>query len=213
MKKLQSIIVAVIVAMAVFACSDDNNNNNSELTCTSAAVQTAAAAQAYANATDANFNEKCVAYKTALQAQIVACGDETGTLQLMIDSLGDCSVATTTGSITVNAGSSPRTFNSNISITTTGATRHIYAEEASSGYYIEFDLAPGVTGADVIMNFNIHLISSDYNPLPDAEGGNWTSNISVNSATGINGTFNGYVTSPTTGADIDLTSGVINIDL
>ena len=213
MKKLQLIIATLIIGIAVLSCSNDDNNNNPNLTCTSAAVQTAAAAQAYANATPANFNEKCVAYKAALQAQIVACGDSTGALQLVVNGLGDCSVSALTGSITVTAGSSPRNFDSNITVTTTGTTRHIYAEEATSGYYIEFDLAPGVTGADVIMNFNIHLISSDYNPLPDAEGGNWTSNISVNGATGINGTFNGYVTSPTTGADLDLTSGVINIDL
>ena len=213
MKKLQLIIAAVFFGMTMFSCSDDNNNNDTELTCEEATAQTAVAANAYADATPANHNEKCVDYKTALEAQIDACGDSSGALQLMIDGLGDCTVASLTGSITVTAGSSPRNFNSNITVSTVGNTRHIYAEEASSGYYIEFDLAPGVTGADVIMNFNIHLISSDYNPLPDDEGGNWTSNISVNSATEINGTFYGYVTSPTTGADIDLTSGVINIDL
>lgn len=214
MKKLQLLITAVLVGMTMLACSEDNNNNNdSDLTCEDATAQTAVAADAYADATPANYNEKCVAYKAALEAQIVACGDASGALQLMIDGLGDCSVASLTGSITVTAGSSPRNFNSNITITTVGATRHIYAEEATTGYYIEFDLAPGVTGADVLMNFNIHLISSDYNPLPDDEGGNWTSNITVNTATEINGTFYGYVTSPTTGADLDLTSGVINIDL
>ena len=213
MKNLKWIAAALFLSITVISCSDDdNNNNNNDLTCTEAAAETATAAQAYANATGGDLATKCVAYKAALNAQIDICGDASGALQLMVDSLGDCTVETSTGSITVNAGSSLRTFNMNITVTMNGTSRHIYAED-SAGYYIEFDLAEGATGAAALQNFNIHLISSDYNPLADDEGGNWTSNISVNTATEINGTFNGYVTSPTTGADIDLTSGVINLDL
>ena len=40
---------------------------------------------------DANFAELCNKYKTALQDQILSCGDAGGVLQSIIDSLGDCS--------------------------------------------------------------------------------------------------------------------------
>ena len=215
MKKLKLITAALVLGMTVLSCSSDEDNPTPDMSCSAASANTAIAAQAFSDATDENYVGKCTAYKAALQAQITACGDSSGALQLMIDGLGDCTVTvpTNSGSITVTAGSSPRNFNSNIMVTTVGTMLHIYAEEAATGYFIEFDLQQDATGADVIMNFNIRLLSSDYNPLPDSEGGNWTSNITVNSATEINGTFYGYVTSPTTGADIDLTSGVINIDL
>ena len=212
MMKLKLIIATVLVSVGLLSCSGDDNNGSVDTSCEDATTATASAAQAYNNATDAEMAAKCVAYKVALEAQIAACGDTSGALQLIIDGLGDCSEATITGSITLTAGSSPRTFNSNITVTTTGNTRHIYAED-SAGYYVEFDLAPGATGTAALQNFNIHLYSSDYNPLAVSEGGNWTSNITLNSATKITGTFNGYVTSPTTGADIDLTSGMINLNL
>ncbi len=213
MKKLKLIIAVLVTGASILSCSKDDNNNNNDLTCSEATANTAAAADAYANATSADYNAKCVAYKAALEAQIDACGDDSGALQIMIDGLGDCSVAANTGSITVTVGSSPRNFNSNITATTVGTTRHIRAEEANTGYYVEFDLEQGATGADAIQNFNIHLISSDYNPMPVSEGGNWTSNITTNTATEINGTFFGYVTSPTTGADLDLVNGLIDLNL
>ena len=212
--KLKLIVATVIVGIGLLSCSADGNSNTVEISCVAAATNTAIAAEAYSTATDAQKVEKCVAYKVALQAQIASCGDTSGTLQLIINSLGDCTVTTNpgvTGAITVTVGSSPRTFNANIAVTTTGTTRHIYAED-SAGYYIEFDLAPNATGTSALQNFNIHLISSDYNPLAVSGGGNWTSNITLNSATKITGTFNGYVTS-SSNATLDLTSGSINLNL
>lgn len=40
--------------------------------------------------TDPNYSTVCGAYKTALNAQILACGDDTGAVQTIIDGLGDC---------------------------------------------------------------------------------------------------------------------------
>lgn len=215
MKKLKSITAFALFSIAILSCSSDNDNNTPtpDTSCQNAATATATAAQAYAEATPANFAARCVAYKSALQAQISACGDASGELQLTIDDLGDCSVNTNTGVITVTAGSSVRTFETNITTTLVGTTLHVRADDDVNSDYIEFDIQQGAIGNDVLSNFNIHLISSDYNPLPDAEGGNWSSNITVNSATEINGTFYGYVTSPTTGADIDLNLGSIDINL
>ena len=215
MKKLKVIFAIIFASVGLVSCSnDDDNNNNTDLTCIAAATVTASAAQAYTNATDAQKVEKCVAYKTALQAQIATCGDSSGALQLVINSLGDCSSTVNTGitgAITLTAGSSPRTFNINITATTTATGRHIRAED-SAGYSVEFDLANGATGNAALQNFKIRLISTDYFPLAVSEGGNWTSNISMNSATKITGTFYGYVSS-SNNATLDLTSGVINLDL
>ncbi len=213
MMKIKMIIVTVLVGVGLLSCSSTDDGSSVDLSCEDATSATLTAAQAYSNATDAEIAAKCVAYKVALQAQIEVCGDTTGALQLIINSLGDCSGIENpiTGSITVTAGSAPRTFNANISITPNGTMNHIYAEDAA-GYYIEFDLAVGATGTSAIQNFNIHLITKDYTPLSVEDGGNWTSNITVNSDTKITGTFNGYVSS-SDNATIDLTSGMINLDL
>ncbi|MFL0353492.1 DUF6252 family protein [Xanthomarina sp. GH4-25] len=50
------------------------------------------AGQNYAatNPTMPEYTDLCNAYKVALTAQITACGDDTGGLQAIIDSLGDC---------------------------------------------------------------------------------------------------------------------------
>lgn len=63
---------------------------SSEL-CTNAIALAEAAQTAFQNATDQNYTQLCNAYTTALQAQINACGDPDGELQIMIEDLGDCS--------------------------------------------------------------------------------------------------------------------------
>ncbi len=206
-------ITTVLVSIVMLSCSSDSDGNPVDTSCDDATSATFSAALAYTNANEAERVAKCIAYKAALETQIDVCGDTSGALQLVIDSLGNCTEMPNpvTGSITVTAGSSPRTFNLNLSVTTTGTTQKIYAED-SAGYFIEFDLAVGATGTSALQNFKIRLITSDYSPLAVSEGGNWTSNITVNSATKIAGTFNGYVTS-SSNATIDLTSGVINLDL
>jgi hypothetical protein len=212
MKTLKLISAILLLTITLFSCSSDSDNNNS--TCEDAAAATAAAAQAFNNSTDANRTALCNAYKDALQDQINACGDDSNTLQAIIDDLGDCTLTPANhGVISVVAGTLTKTFETNITVTTVGTTRQVRAEDNATSDWIYFEVQQGITGTDIISNFNIHLISSDYNPLADDEGGNWSSTITVNSATAINGTFFGYVTSPTTGADLELTSGVIDLDL
>lgn len=60
--------------------------------CLQATQATSLALSAY-NATDItmpNYTEVCNAYKDALNAKITACGDQNGSIQAMVDSLGDC---------------------------------------------------------------------------------------------------------------------------
>lgn len=53
---------------------------------------TAFAAEDFVLASDDNYNVFCQAYRDALESQIVLCGDEDGSLQLMIDELEFCEV-------------------------------------------------------------------------------------------------------------------------
>jgi hypothetical protein len=196
------------LAAAVTALGDCTGQTTN---CNQYIAATAAAQQAYTNS---NTSQNCNAYITALQNQIANCGDTNGSLQVIVNSLGNCSVPTNSGVISVRVGGYTKTFESNITITTVGANRKVKAyDDIQSSDFIEFEVQQDATGANKVLNFNLHLITSDYNPMPVADGGNFTSNITVNSTTAINGTFYGYVTSPTTGADLDLTLGQIGVNI
>ncbi|SDI22475.1 hypothetical protein [Winogradskyella thalassocola] len=67
--------------------------------CEEATASSQLAQNSYNSANSSNFEELCNAYKNALNNQIEVCGDN-GSLQIIIDSLGDCELSTveTTGS-------------------------------------------------------------------------------------------------------------------
>ncbi len=214
MKTLKLLIPVLLINMLLLSCSSDDNNNTAP-TCEQTTAATLAASQAFANASDANYSALCDAYKDALQDQIDVCGDTSETLQAIIVDLEDCTLTIAPinlGEIKVTVGTLVKRFDKNITVTVSGTTRKIRAEYAGNSDFIYFEIQQGATG-NIISNFNIHLLSSDYNILPESEGGVWSSNITMNSATAIDGTFYGYVTSPTTGADLSLTSGVIDLNL
>ncbi|MBK8600085.1 MAG: hypothetical protein IPN80_05565 [Flavobacterium sp.] len=206
--------IALMVILSI-ACSSSSDSSDSAPSCESLSNATDAAEAAYYTATAANLAERCAAYKTALQNEINSCGDASGDLQDTFNDLSDCNIGPVNSSvISVKVGSVIKTYETNVTVTTVGPNLEIRAyDNATATDNIFFKIPVGTTGANKISNFNLRLLSSDYNPLSEAEGGNWTSNISVNSATTITGTFFGIVTSPTTGADLDLTQGTINISL
>lgn len=77
------------------------------LTCPEAIQNSADAALAFSNATSENYAQACADYKAALIAQLNFCGDDTGTLQLVIDGLGDCGTVETNGNYwPMNVGNS-----------------------------------------------------------------------------------------------------------
>jgi hypothetical protein len=206
MKTLKLISNILLIVILSFSCS----NSDSKPNCNDISGQTLAAEEAYNNATDANRPELCNKYKAALQNQINVCGDKFGDLQAIINNLGNCA----NPSVTVTVGTLVKTFELNLTANTVNTTRKIKVYDNVNGTdFVYFEIQQGATGSSAISNFNIHLISSDYNPLPANEGGNWTSSITVNSVTNITGTFFGYVTSPATGADLSLTQGSISINL
>ena len=119
-------------------------------------------ATAEADAAEIAFNQNnssadlCNAYKTALQNQITVCGDPNGSIQNIIDSLGNCTSATTTGALSVTAGTlniqfiaNSATLNSGIVFVNGNNT------EQGANYFIEFEVPEGTTGVDVMQNFKL----------------------------------------------------------
>ncbi|MGY0392291.1 lipocalin family protein [Bizionia sp. KMM 8389] len=66
---------------------NDGTTVTSPEDCLNAASEAATAAESFANATDANYEVLCNAYKVSLRAQIAACGDPNGVVQATIDAL------------------------------------------------------------------------------------------------------------------------------
>lgn len=194
------------------ACSSSSDSSDSAPSCESLSNATDAAQAAYDNATAANLAEKCTAYKTALQNEINSCGDGSGTLQNIIDGL-DCTSPTTTGTLSMSLGSAPLVFDE-ITVTTTGTTRHVHGEKSNTtSYEIDFDVEVGQTGTNKINNFELRLFSQIYRPLiPAVFGNDWTTNITVNSGTSVVGTFRGELANESETSAQDLLNGVVDID-
>ncbi|TYB69411.1 hypothetical protein ES676_14230 [Bizionia saleffrena] len=175
-----------------------------------AAAQVTAQNLAVSDPAADGYTALCNNHKLALITKQNACGDLSGGIQAEIDALDCTAVATpVSGAITVTVGTLPKTFDENITVDVNGNTVSVSAEDAGSSDWISFDVEQGQTGANIISNFTIHLISSDYYPANNAAG-IFTSEITANSTTDINGTFSGPVESDA-GGDVSLTSGVIDI--
>ncbi|WCO03040.1 hypothetical protein [Psychroserpens ponticola] len=97
MKKL-SLLLSFFILLSAFTC--DNEPLEGEFvteetsSCNVSSQNVIDAALAFTQATDETYELLCMAYKTALQNQIQFCGDPDGSLQAIIDSLGDCLINT-----------------------------------------------------------------------------------------------------------------------
>lgn len=78
-----------LLGLVVSSCSSDDQDKVT--TCTDRIKKSANASQALENATEDNYTNLCIEYKTAIRLQIDGCGDQNGTLQADIDALEDCS--------------------------------------------------------------------------------------------------------------------------
>tara|TARA_R110002012_G_scaffold206357_1_gene376104 strand:- start:19372 stop:20223 length:852 start_codon:yes stop_codon:yes gene_type:complete len=160
------------------------------------------------NTTDTTL---CNAYKTALQNEIAACGDTNGSLQDIIDGLGDCTFGTSgSGDLSVTAG----TLNINFTTNTVDLESGIIIvngsnEENGANYFIYFEVMEDATGVDIMQNFMLTLNGGEYFPNTDGFD-DFTNTITVNSGGVIQGTFGGIVTR-TDGADLSLSQGLIDL--
>ena len=176
-------------------------------TCESATTAVQAAEAAFNNATDEDYTSLCETYQSALQNQIVQCGDNDGAIQGIINSLGDCTNPDTgvTGQITVNSGG-VQTFDVVTVVVEDGLVKVSGATSATTNdYTIYFEVAVDETGDDLLQNFELTLISS-FTPQPS-----FVSNISVNANNVLTGTFSGLVINADN-ADLELNNGMIDIE-
>ncbi|WP_152611445.1 hypothetical protein [Psychroserpens damuponensis] len=94
MKKLFTLLMCTAVLTFV-SCEDEPLEGDfvtGGVSCEAAIANTAQAALNFLSVNDDNYEQLCLAYRSALQAQITACGDPDGSLQLALNALGDCSV-------------------------------------------------------------------------------------------------------------------------
>lgn len=88
-------LLCCFVLLTAFTCENEplegEFGGNTNVSCEIATQNLLTAAENFASAipTDSNYTPLCLAYKIALQDQIIACGDD-GTLQAVFDNLGDC---------------------------------------------------------------------------------------------------------------------------
>ncbi|WGD34355.1 hypothetical protein [Olleya sp. YS] len=95
MKKLHLPFLSLFILLTAFTCENEPLDGefvpeDSATDCLTATQAYLEAAENFVDATDANYTVLCNAYKTALENQIIACGDPTGGFQTLIYSLGDC---------------------------------------------------------------------------------------------------------------------------
>ena len=89
------ILLCCFIILSAFTCENEPLEGefgvNNSISCEIATQNLLTAVENFASATptDSNYTQLCLAYKQALQDQILACGDD-GTLQDVVDSLGDC---------------------------------------------------------------------------------------------------------------------------
>ena len=207
MKTIKFLASITLLVLLSLSCSSSDNSTPS---CDDLFAATDAAELAYSSSATV---QNCNAYKTALQNEIAACGDPDGSLAAAVTALGDCSVPTVTGTLSMNTGSVPHVFDQ-ITVTTTGTTRHVRGQKSSStSYEVNFDVVVGQTGADKIINFEFRGLSQTYFPnIPAPLGNNWGSNITTNSGTSLVGTFHGEVENAGQTSAQDILNGVVNIN-
>ncbi|MDT0294832.1 hypothetical protein ACFQ3R_00480 [Mesonia ostreae] len=210
---MKKIILSFLTIITLFACSSDDDSSNTEDNCETAASASLEAAIDFNDATNENYTDLCTAYKTALEAQIDACGDLNGAIQAIVDDLGDCTQETdenTQGDLSVTAGTLSLDFDEVNIVVEDGLVKVTGETSASNNYNIYFELAEGTTGTDVIQNFQIELTSVFY-PYNEGTQFDFTSEIETNSDGVLLGSFYNVVTN-NEGADMSLTNGSINLE-
>ena len=94
MKRI-AFVIFVFVLLTASKCDNEPLEGEflteQEASCDVAIQNVIDAALAFSQATEETYEQLCIAYKNALQFQIQFCGDPDGSLQALINSLGNCS--------------------------------------------------------------------------------------------------------------------------
>lgn len=202
---MRRLVVSIFASFILLACSSDDDSAPSQ--CEIAIESTLAAKQDFDSATEENYVQACNAYKTALQNQQQACGDSDGSIQALINGLGDCSdpSGNVEGQISVTAGTLTIVFDE-LSIVQEGGLLKVSGEtSAANSYSIYFEVEENMEGDDVFQNFEINVISTYY---PVAS--NFNNTVTTNSGVDLTGTFSGVVEN-NDGGQIGLTNGSFDL--
>lgn len=190
-------------------CSDDNEPDT---TCEDAETDTQTASEELDNAsTDEEYAAACEAYKDALQNQIDICGDEDGSLQDILDELGEDCISNDNSDdieISVVAGTLLIEFD-DVNVVVNGNFLEVSGEDTSTGYTVYFEVEQNATGTDIINSTFVLSLTSEF--FPSTQGfDDFTSEIVENTPGTLFGTFFGLVTNAD-GGDLSLTQGQILI--
>lgn len=200
-----------LLALPVFtACSEDDENIDPENSCEIAIVATTNAQTELESATDENYTSACTTYKAALEAQIEACGDADGSLQAIIDGLGDCIQEVDDDKLSVNAGTLPVDFDI-VEVKVIGGLIKVSGTSTFSDDTIYFEVAKGAEGETAIQNFEIVLLDKAFYPYNEGSQFDFTSEITTNTTGVLIGSFYNVVTNED-GADVNLTNGTIDLE-
>lgn len=175
----------------------------------SAQSATDEAAAAY-NEDDTN-QDLCNAYRTTLENQIAECGDTDGSIQAIINDLGNCEFGNQgePGTLKVRVGTLDVDFvTQNISLE--NGLINVEGTSAGGGYMVSFQIDEGATGIDIFQNFVLTLNGTEF--FPSTQGvDDFTSETTVSSQGILIATFFGLVESAE-GADLSLTQGMVEVD-
>ncbi|MFC4634345.1 hypothetical protein ACFO3O_10535 [Dokdonia ponticola] len=161
--------------------------------------------------TDADaYTEACGNYSFALQEQIVACGDENGSLQAIIDELGDCSPPEDDGPVRMTIDGDFKNFNV-AEAPINGSTFEVTATDVDVNDTFQFNVVLQQTGENILQSVVLTIDGVSYTPVLNGET-QFSSNITENDGMVIIGTFTG----PMMNADgeiITITNGIIDIEV
>ena len=164
---------------------------------------------AFDNADDDNYTQACNAYQAALQTFIDVCGDPDGSVQAILDGLGDCTLNNLVVEISLTAGTLPVEFDM-VEVVEAGNVLQVTGETSGpETYSVYFEVNAGETGVDIINDtFELTLTSVFFPSFPGFD--DFSSEITENTMGTLVGTFGGIMEN-NDGGDLSVTSGVINI--
>lgn len=144
MKKLLSFL-SLFIVLTAFTCDDEPIDADilSNQVCEQVTAQATAAAVTLGLSTESNYFDNCYAYRLALQAQIQSCGDDDGTIQAIIDGLGDCEYVNNNPNNSLIGTWIAQSFQANITNTITAANGdetivNLDVEGANLNYNVTF---------------------------------------------------------------------------
>ena len=193
------------------SCSDDTEPTDPE--CIAAQENTAEALEVFnmADITDeVAYTEACGNYSLALQEQIIACGDEDGSLQAIVNELGDCSIPEDDGPVRMTIDGEFKNFNV-AEAPIDGSTFEVTATDIDVNDTFQFTVVLLQTGENVIQNVVLTIDGVAFTPVLSGDP-QFANEITQNDGTVIMGTFSG----PMMNADgdiITITGGIINIEV